>query len=273
MKRAASIPVATGSEGDASAERRRERHYGRELEALQIELVKFQRHLIAHRERIVVLFEGRDAAGKDGTIKRIVEHLSPRDTRVVALQAPSDRERGEWYFQRYVEHLPAAAEFVLFNRSWYNRAGVERVMGFCTEDELRRFYAAAPVFEQLLINDGIQLFKYYLDIGRREQLKRLEERERDPLAHWKISPIDKVAVGHWDDYTRCRDEMFRYTHTTLSPWYVVRADDKHAARLNLMRHLLSRLHYHDKAKTLLAFDPAIVFAFEESRLHDGSLAR
>jgi polyphosphate kinase 2 len=250
-----------------------ERHYRRELRDLQIELVKFQRHLISRRERIVVLLEGRDTAGKDGVIKRIVEHLSPRDTRVVALSAPSNREQTEWYFQRYVEHLPAAAEFVLFNRSWYNRAGVERVMGFCSESDTRQFFIDAPVFEQMLINAGIKLFKYYLDIDRQEQVKRLKERRLDPLSQWKISPIDKVATKHWDDYTRCRDEMFRRTHVPHSPWYVVRADDKHAARLNLIRHLLSRLRYHGKKKELLVFDAKIAFAFDEARLGDGSVAR
>lgn len=251
----------------------RDHRYRRELRDLQIELVKFQRHLIARGDRIVVLLEGRDAAGKDGTIKRIVEHLSPRDTRVVALPAPSDREQTEWYFQRYVEHLPAAAEFVLFNRSWYNRAGVERVMGFCNDEDVQRFFTDAPVFEQMLFNAGIRLFKYYLDIDRHEQAQRLKERRNDPLAQWKISPVDKVAVKHWNDYTRSRDEMFRRTHWPHSPWYIVRADDKHVARLNLMRHLLSQLPYRGKKRDLLEFDPGVVFAFDETRLHDGSIAR
>ena len=247
--------------------------YRHSLRDLQIELVKFQRHLIARGDRIVVLLEGRDTAGKDGTIKHIIEHLSPRDTRVVALSAPSSREQAEWYFQRYVEHLPTAGEFVLFNRSWYNRAGVERVMGFCSEDDVQRFFADAPIFEQMLLNAGIKLFKYYLDIDRHEQVQRLKERRTDPLAQWKISSIDKVAVKHWDDYTRCRDAMFQRTDTTLSPWFIVRANDKHAARLNLMRHLLSRLRYRGKRHELLEFDPAVVFAFEDGRLRDRSLAR
>jgi polyphosphate kinase 2 len=177
-----------------------EHGYRRALRELQIELVKFQRQLIKRGERILVLLEGRDAAGKDGIIKRIVEHLSPRETRVVAWPAPSNREQTEWYFQRYVEHLPAAAEFVLFNRSWYNRAGVERVMGFCTETEVETFFEDAPVFERMLVNSGIRLFKYYLDIDRDEQKERLRERRCDPLSQWKISSIDNLAIKHWTDY-------------------------------------------------------------------------
>ncbi|HTW53675.1 MAG TPA: polyphosphate kinase 2 [Stellaceae bacterium] len=250
----------------------RNHEYHRHLRELQIELVKFQRHLIAHGDRIAVLFEGRDAAGKDGVIKRIVEHLSPRDTRVVALPPPSSRERTEWYFERYVAHLPAAAEFVLFNRSWYNRAGVERVMGFCTDKEVRQFLADAPSFEHMLVSGGLRLFKYYLDIDRREQARRLEERRSDPLARWKVSPIDRVAVKHWEDYTNARDEMFRCTQSTQAPWYIVRANDKQTARLDLMRHLLSMLRYKGKNRRLLDFDPSIVFEFSEERLRDGSIA-
>jgi polyphosphate kinase 2 len=261
------------TETGAPDENGRERSYRHELRELQIELVKFQRHLIARGDRIVVLLEGRDAAGKDGVIKRIVAHLSPRETRVIALPAPSDREKTEWYFQRYVEHLPAAAEFVLFNRSWYNRAGVERVMGFCTEEDVRRFFEDAPVFERMLINAGIQLIKYYLDIDRHEQAQRLKERRHDPLTQWKISPIDKIAAKHWDDYTHCRDEMFRRTHSTHAPWNIVRANDKRATRLNLIRHLLSQLHYRDKEQRFLVCDPKIVFPFDEARVRDGSLAQ
>jgi polyphosphate kinase len=247
--------------------------YRRELHELQVELVKFQRRLIGRGERILVLLEGRDAAGKDGVIKRIVEHLSPRDTRVVALHAPSSRERSEWYFQRYVEHLPAAAEFVLFNRSWYNRAGVERVMEFCTEAEVQAFLDDAPVFERMLVNSGIRLFKYYLDIDREEQKARLKVRRHDPLSRWKISPIDQAAAKHWNEYTRARDDMLRRTHLPHAPWHVVRANDKHATRINLMRHLLAQLQYRGKDRRLLVYDPGIVFTFHESRLHDGSMAK
>jgi polyphosphate kinase len=247
--------------------------YRRELHELQVELVKFQRRLIERGERILLLLEGRDAAGKDGVIKRILEHLSPRDTRVVALPAPSSRERTEWYFQRYVERLPAAAEFVLFNRSWYNRAGVEPVMGFCSESEVESFLEDAPVFERMLVNSGIQLFKYYLDIDRDEQKRRLKERRHDPLSQWKISPIDKVALKYWADYTQASDEMLRRTHSAHAPWHIVRANDKRAARLNLMRHLLAQLQYRGKDHRLLVYDPGIVFTFHESRLHDGSMAK
>jgi len=257
----------TGSRGDEA-----EHDYRRELRELQIELVKFQRHLIRRGDRILVLFEGRDAAGKDGVIKHIVEHLSPRETRIVALPAPTSEQRTTWFFQRYVAHLPAAAEFVLFNRSWYNRAGVERVMGFCSAAETEIFLAAAPIFERMLVDAGLRLFKYYLDIDRHEQAQRLKERRHDPLAQWKTSPIDKVAQKHWADYTRARDEMLRRTHSPHAPWHIVRANDKHAARLNLIRHLLAHLPYRKKEPARLAFDPATVFAFDESRLRDGSLA-
>jgi len=257
----------TSAHGDEA-----EHHYRQELRGLQIELVKFQRRLIARGYRILVLVEGRDAAGKDGVIKHIVEHLSPRETRIVALPAPTREQETAWYFQRYVAHLPLAAEFVLFNRSWYNRAGVERVMGFCSEDDVRTFLEDAPIFERMLVNSGIQLFKYYLDIDRDEQAKRLAERRRDPLTQWKTSPIDKVALKHWAAYTRARDEMLRRTHSSHAPWHIVRANDKHRARLNLIRHLLAHLHYQKKEEGLLAFDPGIVFAFDETRLSDGSMA-
>jgi polyphosphate kinase len=257
----------TSSLGDAA-----EHDYRRDLRLLQIELVKFQRRLIKRGYRILVLVEGRDAAGKDGVIKHIVEHLSPRETRIVALAAPTHEQQSAWYFQRYVAHLPMAAEFVLFNRSWYNRAGVERVMGFCREDDVLTFLEDAPIFERMLVNSGIQLFKYYLDIDFEEQAKRLAERRRDPLTQWKTSPIDKVALKHWAAYTRARDEMLRRTHSPHAPWHIVRANDKHRARLNLIRHLLAHLHYRKKERDLLAFDPVTVFAFDETRLRDGSMA-
>ena len=250
-----------------------EHGYRRTLRELQIELVKFQRHLIERGDRILVLIEGRDAAGKDGVIKHVIEHLSPRDTRAVALPAPTSQQLTEWYFQRYVAHLPAAGEFVLFNRSWYNRAGVERVMGFCTQAEVETFLEDAPIFERMLVNSGIRLFKYYLDIDRHEQIDRLKERRHDPLSQWKTSPIDKVAVKHWAAYTQARDEMLRRTHSPYAPWHIVRANDKHAARLNLIRHVLAQLHYRGKKDGLLGFDPRVVFIFEEPRLADGSMAR
>jgi polyphosphate kinase 2 len=245
--------------------------YERLLHDLQVELVKLQRHFIGCEDRILVLLEGRDAAGKDGTIKRIVEHLSPRETRVVALGKPSDRERSAWYFQRYVAHLPVAGEFVLFNRSWYNRAGVERVMSFCTDADYEEFMETVPGFEAMLVRSGIKLLKYYLDISKDEQRKRLKERAHDPLAQWKTSPIDAKALKHWKDYSRARDEMLRRTHTALAPWRVVRADDKKAARTNVMRDILNRLHYTGKDDQLVAPDTRVVFEFDEACLRDGRL--
>ncbi|WP_370152309.1 polyphosphate kinase 2 [Ferrovibrio sp.] len=247
--------------------------YQADLRKLQIQLVRLQRHLIASGEKMLVIIEGRDGAGKDGTIKRITEHMSPRETRVVALGKPSDREQTQWYFQRHVAHLPAAGEFVLFNRSWYNRAGVERVMGFCTDAEYEAFMGAVPVFEELLVRSGIRLVKYYLDIHRREQEKRLAARTRDPLKQWKVSPIDKVALKHWKAYSRARDAMLSRCNSVAAPWVVVRADDKKTARLNLIRDLLSRLDYEGKAAPRqIAPDRRIVFPFDVEALHDGRLA-
>jgi polyphosphate kinase 2 len=243
------------------------------LKRLQIELVKLQRHFIGCGDKILVLLEGRDAAGKDGTIKRIVEHLSPRETRVVALGKPSDRDRGAWYFQRYVPHLPVTGEFVLFNRSWYNRAGVEKVMGFCTRKEYEEFMETVASFELMLVRSGVKLLKYYLDIPREEQRRRLKERARDPLTQWKVSPIDAKALKHWKDYTRARDEMLRRTHSAFAPWHILRAGDKKAARINILRDILNRLHYDGKDERLIAPDARFVFEFEEACLLDGRLAR
>lgn len=247
--------------------------YEAQLELLQIELAKLQRHFIACGDKILVLFEGRDAAGKDGSIKRIIEHLSPRETRVVALSAPSDRERSAWYFQRYVAHLPAAQEFVLFNRSWYNRAGVEKVMGFCTKAQHAEFMQSVLPFEQMLVDSGIKLLKYYLDIGKSEQKERLEDRRRDPLKQWKIGAVDTVALKHWKAYSAARDEMLLHTHNAVTPWSVVRADNKRLARLNLIRDLLSRLDYAGKDVDLVTPDPDVVFEFSADALADGRLAR
>jgi polyphosphate kinase len=246
--------------------------YRRELHKLQIELVKMQRHVIATGERMLVIFEGRDAAGKDGTIKHIVEHLSPRETRVVALGPPSDHDRRSWYFQRYVPHLPAAGEVVLFNRSWYNRAGVERVMGFCTKKEARDFLAMAPGFEEMLAQAGIRLVKYYLDITKSEQKRRLKERRRDPLKQWKLSEIDVKAPKQWREYSKARNEMLIRTHTAPAPWTIVRADDKEHARLNVIRDLLWRHHFPDRRKELELPDPNLVFAFDAGDLETGMIA-
>ena len=247
--------------------------YRKTLTKLQIELVKLQRQIIADGERVLVIVEGRDAAGKDGAIKHMVEHLSPRETRVVALGPPSDRERHAWYFQRYVPHLPTAGEMVLFNRSWYNRAGVEPVMGFCTKAETREFLETVPDFEQLLIRAGIKLFKYYLDIDKAEQKKRLRERRRDPLKQWKLSPVDAKASKLWAQYSKMRNLMFARTHAPLSPWTVVRADDKHRARLNLIRDLLRRLDYKGRDERLLRVERRIVFPYDERYLTNGMISR
>ena len=216
--------------------------------------------------------EGRDASGKDGTIKRIVEHLSPRETRVVALGVPSDRERNSWYFQRYGPHLPAAHEMVLFNRSWYNRAGVEYVMGFCTAPEYKSFLEDLLPFEHMLIGAGIQILKYYLDISKKEQTKRLRDRRRDPLKQWKISPIDKVAVKRFDAYTEARHRMLTRTSSPLSPWVIVRANDKHVAHLNVIRDLLSRVACPDANKHFTVPDRNVVFSYDEAHAKAGLLA-
>jgi polyphosphate kinase len=246
--------------------------YREALHVLQIELVKLQKHFIRCDDKILMLLEGRDAAGKDGVIKRIVQHLSPRETRVVALGKPSDRDRSSWYFQRYVPHLPTAQEFVLFNRSWYNRAGVERVMGFCTEQEYEEFMQTVLGFEHMLVKSGIKLLKYYLDISQNEQRKRLKDRRQDPLKQWKISPIDAQAAKRWADYSLARNEMFARTHNPVTPWTVVRADDKRTARLNLIKDLLSHLHYHDKDKAPLRTNPEIIFQYQKSYVQNGVIA-
>lgn len=247
--------------------------YERELRLLQIELVKLQRHFLSHvNERILVIFEGRDASGKDGTIKRIVEHLSPRETRVVALGTPSDRERGSWYFQRYVAELPAPGEFTLFNRSWYNRAGVEHVMGFCTKTEHEEFMSSVGAFEGMLVRSGIRLIKYYLDITKDEQQRRIASRRRDPLKQWKVSPIDEQAVALWKKYSKARNEMFSRTNDGV-PWNVVRADDKRLARLNVIKDLLARMHYAGKDTKLIRPNPDIVFPYAEAHLLSGAIAK
>lgn len=247
--------------------------YKDSLHKLQVELVKLQRHFIKCDDKILIILEGRDASGKDGTIKRIVQHLSPRETRVVALGKPSDRDRTSWYFQRYVPYLPAAQELVLFNRSWYNRAGVERVMGFCTEAEHEEFMGSVSNFENMLVRSGVKLLKYYLDISKAEQKRRLRDRKEDPLKQWKVSPIDDQAIKHWKAYSRARNEMLARTHNPMAPWTLVRANDKRLARLNIIKDLLGRLHYTDKDKRLARPDPQIVFAHDVSNLESGQLAK
>ncbi len=217
--------------------------YEAELYRLQTELVKLQEWARATGARIVVLFEGRDAAGKGGTIKRITEYLSPRSVRIAALPAPSDREKGQWYFQRYIEHLPTRGEIVLFDRSWYNRAGVERVMGFCTPQEHALFLRQCPIFEQMLIDDGVLLRKYWFSVSEDEQLRRFRSRLSDPLRRWKLSPMDMESIYRWEEYSRAKDDMMVHTDTPASPWFVVESALKKNARLNMISHLLSSIPY------------------------------
>jgi len=219
--------------------------YMRELRKLQIELVKLQEWIRQEKLRVVVLFEGRDAAGKGGAIKRITECLNPRVCRVVALTTPTEREKTQWYFQRYVAHLPAAGEMVLFDRSWYNRAGVERVMGFCTDEQYQEFMQSCPEFERMLTRSGIRLIKYWFSVSDEEQERRFQDRMNSPTKRWKLSPMDMESRKHWADYSRAKDEMFAVTYTKLIPWYVVNAENKEAARLNVIRHLLSSFKYRD----------------------------
>jgi polyphosphate kinase 2 len=233
--------------------------YKTHMLALQRELLKAQRWVESTGARVMILFEGRDAAGKGGTIKRFMEHMNPRTARVVALQKPTERERTQWYFQRYVAHLPAAGELVLFDRSWYNRAGVERVMGFCTPAEYLEFMRQSPEQERMLVRSGILLFKYWFSVGREEQRRRFAARELDPLKQWKLSPIDRASLDKWDEYTEAKEAMFFYTDTADAPWTIVKSDDKKRARLNCMQHFLSLLPYDAKDRDLVTTpDPLIV---------------
>ena len=233
--------------------------YEQHKNELQVELLKVQNWVKTTGQRIVVLFEGRDAAGKGGTIKRYMEHLNPRAARVVALEKPTDHERGQWYFQRYAAHLPTAGEMVFFDRSWYNRAGVERVMGFCTSTEYLEFMRQAPEFERMLVRSGIRLYKYWFSVTRQEQERRFAAREKDPLKHWKLSPIDALSRDKWQEYTEAKEAMFFYTDTADAPWTIIKSDDKKRARLNCMQHFLSSLDYPDKDPHVVRGpDPLIV---------------
>jgi polyphosphate kinase 2 len=229
--------------------------YCRELRRLQIELVKLQEWIRHEGLRVVVLFEGRDAAGKGGSIKRITETLNPRVCRVVALTTPTEREKTQWYFQRYVGHLPAAGEMVLFDRSWYNRAGVERVMGFCNEAQYQEFMQSCPEFERMLVRSGIRLIKYWFSVSDEEQERRFQDRMKNVTKRWKLSPMDLESRKHWADYSRAKDEMFALTDTKHAPWYVVNAENKEAARLNVIRHLLSQFDYRDLTPKPLPLPP------------------
>jgi polyphosphate kinase len=219
--------------------------YERELFRLQGELVKMQGWMRATGARIIVIFEGRDAAGKGGTIQRVAQFLNPRFATIAALPAPTERQRTQWYFQRYVEHLPAAGELVLFDRSWYNRAGVEHVMGFCTPQEYSRFLHQCPIFERLLVEDGILLRKYWFSVSDEEQQRRFRDRLNDPMRRWKLSPMDLESITHWEDYSRAKDEMFVHTDIPEAPWHVLESDDKRSARINMIAHLLSTIPYSD----------------------------
>jgi polyphosphate kinase len=233
--------------------------YERQKYRLQVELLKLQAWVKESGQRIVILFEGRDAAGKGGTIKRFMEHLNPRGARVVALEKPSEVERGQWYFQRYVEHLPTAGEIVLFDRSWYNRAGVERVMGFCSHAEYDEFMRQAPEFERHLVRSGVHLFKFWFSVSRAEQRRRFKEREAHPLKQWKLSPVDLASLDKWDEYTRAKESMFLHCDTADAPWTVIKSDCKKRARLNAMRYVLQRLPYANKdAKVVGGVDTLIV---------------
>jgi polyphosphate kinase 2 len=234
-------------------------YYEDELHKLQIELLKMQKHVRSQGLRLVMLFEGRDAAGKGGTIKRITEHLNPRGSRVVALLTPSDTERTQWYFQRYVQHLPAAGEIVLFDRSWYNRAMVEPVMGFCTDEQNKRFLKYVPLLEEMLVKDGIILFKFFFSVSKDVQMARFDSRETDPLKQYKISPVDRKAQDLWDDYTVRKFQMLNETNRTLAPWTIIRSDNKKLARLNCIKHILSQIEYDGKiSEKELQPDPAVV---------------
>jgi polyphosphate kinase len=230
---------------------------------LHVELLKMQSWVRTERKRVVAIFEGRDAAGKGGTIKRFVEHLNPRGCRVAALDKPTDDERGQWYFQRYVEHLPTAGEIVLFDRSWYNRAGVERVMKFCAPEQVMEFLRTVPEFERMLIRSGITLFKFYFSVSKKEQARRFASRTKDPLKQWKLSPVDREGQDKWQEYTKAKEDMFYFTSTADAPWTIIKSDDKKRARLNAIRYYLSKLPYPNADQSVLGVDPRIVRSVQQ----------
>lgn len=240
--------------------------YEEELKKLQIELVKLQQWIAKKNKRVAVIFEGRDAAGKGGSIRRFMEHLNPRSTRLVALNKPTEVEKGQWYFQRYIKELPNPGEIVFFDRSWYNRAVVEPVMGFCTDDQYKNFLVQVPEFEHMLYEDGVVVIKFWLSISKDEQLRRFNSRNANPLKRWKFSPVDKRGQELWDDYTFYKDEMFSRTHTTYSPWIVVKTNNKKEARVECMRHVLTQFNYDgkDEAQTILTPDPNVVMRYYRS---------
>ena len=256
--------AAMGSGGYPYEKKLKREPYEEDLVGLQIELVKMQAHLKKSGERLLVLFEGRDSAGKGGCIGSILEFLNPRYAHSVALTKPTETELGQWYFQRYIAHLPSSGNIVLFDRSWYNRAGVERVMGFADADQVANFLREAPELEEMLVRDGIKLFKFYLTIGREMQLQRFHERKQNPLKQWKLSDIDIAALSKWDEYTQAQHEMFRFTHTPTCPWTVIRANDQRRARLEAIRSILSAVDYEGRNKKLIGKpDPKLVGAGPE----------
>ena len=241
------------------AERMKNREYNAQKLPLQVELVKLQNWMREVGERMIIVFEGRDGAGKGGTIRRFMEHWNPRGARVVALDKPSEVERGQWYFQRYINQFPTSGEIVLFDRSWYNRAGVERVMGFADEREYRMFISQAPVLERMIVESGVHLVKLYFSVSRKEQLRRVQARANDPLKQWKVSPVDRVSIDRWEEYTEAKEAMFLLTHTEDSPWTIIKSDDKKRARVNAMRHVLHVMDYEGKDMEVAhAPDPSIV---------------
>jgi polyphosphate kinase 2 len=245
--------------------KKEQKHY---MHKLHIELVKLQKEIISSGLKLLVILEGRDTAGKDGTIKRITEHLSPRETRVVALNKPSDKETTEWYFQRYSMYLPSAGEFVIFNRSWYNRAGVEKVMGFCTNKQYKDFFTDVALYEKMLVNSGITVIKYYLDISKQEQNKRLEDRKHNPLKQWKISPIDNQAQKMWKQYSIARNKVLLKTNFKYAPWHIANAEDKNDVHIALITHLLNQIEYKNKDKKLLAKDGKLIYPVTVHNIKD-----
>jgi polyphosphate kinase 2 len=230
---------------------------------LHVELLRMQNSVKTNGQKILSIFEGRDAAGKGGTIKRFIEHLNPRGCHVVALEKPTERERNQWYFQRYVNHLPTAGEIVLFDRSWYNRGMVERVMGFCEPDEVKEFLRSVPEFERMLYRSGLKMFKFYFSVSKEEQARRFASREDDPLKQWKLSPVDKESQKHWAGYTKAKEDVFFYTDTKEAPWTIVKSDDKKRARINAIRYFLSNVDYEGKNEELLQWDPRIIRTTEQ----------
>ena len=243
--------------------------YINELRLLQIELVKLQHHIAKEQKRVAIIFEGRDAAGKGGNIRRLMEHLNPRSSRLVALNKPTEVEKGQWYFQRYIKELPNPGEIVFFDRSWYNRAVVEPVMGFCSEKQYKEFLVQVPEFEHMMYEDGVIIIKFWLSITKDEQLKRFESRRDNPLKRWKFSPVDKQGQILWDKYTHYKSEMFSKTHTTYSPWMIIKTNDKKVARLEAMRYVLSQFYYDGKSEagTILNPDPNVVMRYYRSNVH------